>query len=94
LRHWSPTPAPWPNKPTRSRGSSKACLLSDLCEAIDAIHQAGKILALASPNARDYYVQGAGAFEKAQDQHQARMKKLREVVTELETIAEAVQFRD
>jgi hypothetical protein len=39
-------------------------------------------------------LQGAGAFEKAQDRHWARMTKLREVVTELETIAEAVQFRD
>ncbi len=71
-------------------GTSKQELLDQLCEAITALHAAGKALARACPNGRDYYVQSATAIGQALDQHEARMNKLREIVTELEAIAEAI----
>ena len=72
-------------------GTSRQDLLDGYCEAIHALHQAGVKLAAAYPNGRDYYVQGGDAINKAMDQHEARMTKLREVINELEHIAEAIQ---
>jgi len=71
-------------------GTSKHALLEQLCEAINAIHEAGKKLAAAYPNGRDFYLQGPNAIVVALRQHDARMQKLKDVATELETIAEAL----
>ncbi len=71
-------------------GTSREALLEGLCEAVHALHEAGSAMAKASPNMRDYYINGADAFIVAQDQHTARMDKIREVITELQTIAEAL----
>lgn len=77
-------------------GTSKDALVTQLCDAIDAIHAAGTALAKACPNGRDYYVQAedvqtpGSAISRAMTQHEARMNKLREVATELETIAHAI----
>jgi hypothetical protein len=43
------------------------------------------------PNARDYYPQGDDAFQQAVREHNARVRRLREVSDELYTIVEAVQ---
>ena len=71
-------------------GTSREALVEGLCEAVHALHEAGRKLAAAAPNGRDYYVQGSAATGVAMDQHEARMNKLREIITELETIAEAI----
>jgi hypothetical protein len=71
-------------------GTSKQALIDQLGDAIHALHEAGRKLAAATPNARDYYVQGNDAFTTAMRQHDARMTKLREIVAELETIGDAV----
>jgi hypothetical protein len=71
-------------------GTSKDALLEGYCNAIDALHEAGRNVAAAYPNLRDYYVQGPDAGRIAVEQHEARMTKLREVIRELETIAEAI----
>lgn len=71
-------------------GTSREALLEGYCEAVHALHEAGRKLAAAAPNGRDYYPQAAGAINVAMDQHEARMTKLREIITELETIAEAL----
>ena len=69
-------------------GTSRDALLEQLLEAAHAIHEAGRKLAAAYPNARDYYVQPGAAIAVAMRQHETRMNKLREVAGELETIAE------
>jgi hypothetical protein len=71
-------------------GTSKESLLEGYCEAINALHEAGRKLAAAYPNGRDYYVQGPSATSAAMKEHEARMNKLREIITELEAIAEHV----
>ena len=71
-------------------GTSKSDLLDQFCEAINSLHEAGWALAKAAPNGRDYYVQPGNSIAVAIDQHDARMNKLREVVSELEEIAMAV----
>jgi len=71
-------------------GTDKQDLLNQLQEAIGSVEDAGKSLAKASPHLRDYYTQPKGEWNRAQDQHEARIVKLREIVKELETIAEGV----
>ena len=68
-------------------GTSKEALLEGYCEAINAIVEAGRKLAAAAPNGRDYYPQGPKAIQTALDEHDARANKLREVIIELEQIA-------
>jgi ethanolamine utilization cobalamin adenosyltransferase len=57
---------------------------------VHALHEAGRKLAAASPNGRDYYVQGSASMTAAMSQHEARMNKLREIIKELETIADGI----
>jgi hypothetical protein len=71
-------------------GTSRQELIDQLYVAVRALHEAGSALARAAPNARDYYVQNPLAFSLAQDQHYARMQKLRDITRELEQIAEAL----
>jgi hypothetical protein len=68
-------------------GTSRDSLLEDFCAAIDAIHDAGRKLARATPNGRDYYTQGPAAILSAMAQHEARMAKLKSIAAELEDIA-------
>jgi len=72
-------------------GTPKDRLLEDICDAIDALHDAGRKMAAACPNGRDYYPQGAEAIQIAVRQHEARMNKLRELIRELETIAQGIE---
>lgn len=73
-------------------GTSKEALLDQVYEAVEALHAAGRKLAAAAPNARDYYVQPneAQPFTRAQTEHYARMTKLKEVIAELEQIGEGI----
>ena len=60
-------------------------------DAYDAARVFEKALIEARPNARDYYVAGDGAFREANDQHLARLRKLKEVMDDLVAIAQGVQ---
>lgn len=72
-------------------GTSREDLTEALREAVHAIHKAGRKLAATCPNGRDYYPQGAAAITVALAEHEDRMRKLREVASELEHIAEYIQ---
>ena len=71
-------------------GTSKESLTEALCEAVHAIHEAGRALAQTCPNGRDYYPQGNEAISTAMREHESRMDRLRAVVRELEEIAESI----
>ena len=71
-------------------GTSKEALVEQLCEAGSAVNTAIRALALATPNARDYYPQGPDTFKRALAQHVARMEALSGVVSELQTLVERI----
>ncbi|HEU5463457.1 MAG TPA: hypothetical protein VFV82_04960 [Candidatus Binatia bacterium] len=78
-------------KPTiHMNGTSREELLDQLCKAGAALRDAMGALAEASPNGRDYYVQGDGAIRQALAEHAARREKLAEVLKEIEELAEHV----
>lgn len=54
-------------------------------KALDALHLH------AAPNARDFYPQGAGAFQFAQREHERRADALRSVMDDMQALAERVQ---
>lgn len=82
-------------KPTiHLNGTSREQLLEGYCDAIDALHAAGRKLAAAYPNGRDYYVQGPVATTRAMSQHEARMAKLKSVIAELEEIVMHIRDQD
>lgn len=69
-------------------GTGKEELINQLMEAGFAVRKASEALAKARPHGRDYYVQAdPDALTKAIDQHDDRMRKLRQVYDELEHIA-------
>ncbi len=71
-------------------GTSRSALIAENDAAYDALRAAVRALEEAGPNARDYYVQGDGAFTKAVSEHVARLAALRSVLADLETIADAL----
>lgn len=71
-------------------GTSREALVEQLCEAVHALRIAGRALAAACPNGRDYYPQGEQAIQHALSQHAARLKAVDTVIGELERIAEAI----
>lgn len=75
-------------------GSSAETMVEDLCEAYKAIGDAIDKLKQCCPNARDFYVQELGTFEKAKDQHMDRMRALTNVQNELSALATAIQRKE
>ena len=71
-------------------GTSRQSLIDDNDAAYNALRAAVRALEKAAPNARDYYVQGDGAFANAVAQHVARLTALRSVLADLEAIAESL----
>jgi hypothetical protein len=67
-------------------GSGKENLLGSYMEAQEAITKAVHTLEEHAPNARDYYVQGDGAFEKAREEHMKRVYRIYDVRLEIEAI--------
>lgn len=68
-------------------GSSAERLLEEYLNAAEAIRNAQAALAKTAPNARDYYPQGAGAFDKADDEHTARLQRMQDTLNEIEALA-------
>ena len=71
-------------------GTSKGDLLDTLADAFRAIGEAVDKLAKCCPHARDYYVIDSDAYNRAANDHRARLRKLREVREELQALAEAI----
>lgn len=66
--------------------TSKESLRRDYEAAQTALMGALEALAGMSPNARDYYPQGPGAFDRADDDHQDRMNRVRKVLEEVQEL--------
>lgn len=74
-------------KPTiHLNGSSAEDLTKGYLAAERALNEALEALAQAAPNARDYYVQGDDVFEKAREEHAARVAKLLVVKDEIHAL--------
>jgi ABC-type transporter Mla subunit MlaD len=71
-------------------GTSANELLRQTFDASDALRTAIEALQQASPNGRDYYQQGGAAFTSAVREHTARVERLRDVLSDLERMAEHV----
>jgi hypothetical protein len=71
-------------------GSDADTLFESYAEAAASVRKALKAMEDASPNARDYYVQGADAYGQAVKQHVARADKLLEVQKEIFEILESI----
>ena len=72
-------------------GTAAQNLIDPLLTATKALRAAMRALDETEPNSRDYYPQGADAFQQAVREHDARARRLREVSDELYEIVEAVQ---
>jgi hypothetical protein len=74
-------------KPTvHLNGTGRESLRRDFEAAQRALMGALHALATMSPNARDYYPQGPGAFDRADDEHQDRMARVRGVLEEVQEL--------
>lgn len=69
-------------------GTSRESLAEGYVLAMSAVADAMRAVLATAPNGRDYYVQPEGALALAQEQHRARMERLRETYNELNEIAE------
>jgi hypothetical protein len=72
-------------------GTAKEALMDSLTEARSALRGAIEKLEAAAPHQRDYYPQGAGAYEFARGQHQGRVAKLSGVSEQLASMLEALE---
>lgn len=72
-------------------GDRAATLVQQLAHTIDALHVAGSLLAEGAPNGRNYYVQGAGAFDEAVAQFEDRRARILGLIQELTEEMEAIQ---
>jgi hypothetical protein len=67
-------------------GTAADDLANQLADALAALQEAQAKLALAAPNARDYYPQGPSATQSAYAQHAYRVNGLQQVANELAAI--------
>ena len=72
-------------------GTSAEALERQYENASTALVAAIEALCEASPNGRDYYVQGASATQEAIAEHEARIKSLRAVLKDVDTLGSHVQ---
>ena len=71
-------------------GTSRDKLFEQYSDATAALRVAIKKLEDASPNARDYYLQGPSAYKEAEIQHNARILQLQGVMKEIYAILEHI----
>ncbi len=67
-------------------GTSKMALAEGYLDAYRAVRAAIVALEAASPNARDYYPQGDGAFEEARREHAARLAALSAISADIQAL--------
>lgn len=74
-------------KPTvHLNGTGLASLGRQYREASEGLRKALDAMGPMSPNGRDYYPQGPGAFHLAVEQHVARIAKVREALAEVDAL--------
>jgi hypothetical protein len=71
-------------------GTSRDSLVEQAAEAARALDSALDAMCAAAPNARDYYVQAPGAFERACGEHEQRVAAVQAVKTLYELTACAI----
>lgn len=71
-------------------GTAQADLLQQATDAADALRTAREVLREMTPNGRDYYPQAAGAYDRAINEHVARMQRLDAVLGEVEALQLAI----
>ena len=71
-------------------GSSKERLAEDYFAILITLDKAYGLMIENAPHPRDYYVQGDSAYPKARAEHEARVKALYEIRSDIYTILEAV----
>jgi hypothetical protein len=71
-------------------GTERSDLLEDYMKARRALQHAVEALGACSPHGRDYQTAEPGAFYVAQREHADRIIKVRQVLAEIETLAEHV----
>jgi hypothetical protein len=69
-------------------GSGRSHLQEEYNAALHALRVSLEAMAHSPPNARDYYPQGDNAFAEARAEHEARMRKINELVADYEKIVE------
>ncbi len=67
-------------------GTSKEQLTGALSAAYDGLNAAYDLLKQTAPNGRDYYPQGGDAMEMAVDEHMSRLRRIDNVMCEIEQI--------
>ena len=72
-------------------GTSAESLVEGLNAALDALHEAQRLMCEAAPNGRDYYPQAPLAAGAAMDAHERRLTNLNRMLTELEEQRDHVQ---
>tara|TARA_R110000868_G_scaffold296245_1_gene556463 strand:- start:31 stop:324 length:294 start_codon:yes stop_codon:yes gene_type:complete len=63
-------------------------LLADQCDIARALRDALEVMANNGPNGRDYYPMGTQAWEKAREEHSARLGAINAVLADVERMAE------
>jgi hypothetical protein len=66
-----------------SNGSGEKNLTKQIKDVYVALHDVIDVMRQASPHGRDYYTQEDGAFEKARDEHEARIAKVKSVMDDM-----------
>jgi len=69
-------------------GTSARELFAQAEAAVNALRDAMRLMQESAPNGRDYYPQAAGAHHRAQDEHFARLARVRAVVEDYEMLLE------
>lgn len=78
-------------KPTlHMNGTSGQALLEQVEGVLSALRKLQEAMANATPNGRDYYVQGDGAAGEAIAEHDARRMKLCDLVVDYTALADSV----
>jgi hypothetical protein len=68
-------------------GTGRERLLDTYRQMGNALRMAINVIEQNGPHGRDYYIQGADAIRKAQQEHKVRLEKLESVLSELKAIA-------
>lgn len=71
-------------------GTARERLIEDICEAKYALTLAVDKLMATSPNGRDFYPQGPTALTEATKEHLNRLRRVQEVIEELDQMAIAI----
>jgi hypothetical protein len=71
-------------------GTSAKELAAQYEAAYSAVGEAMRVVAAAAPNGRDYYVQSPTAIGEAMAEHEARLRALQRIRTDMMTLFDAV----